>query len=92
MGTFLYKIYDTKTEKWIPGEYHKGEVQRMLDTKACISEMAYAEKLVKNRWRIEIINKLGRTPADFTEQWNEAVDVLRSSRIDLSRIRLTLKG
>lgn len=89
---FLYKIYDTKKEEWIPGEYHKSEVQRMLDTRVSISEWAYDGKLIKSRWRIDIVNKLERVPPSFTESWNEAVKVLRGSRRDLSQIRITAKG
>lgn len=90
MGTFLYKIYDTKTEEWIPGEYHKGEVQKMLNTKASISEWAHEERLIRGRWKVKIIEKLERTPAGFAERWDEVVGVLRGSGIDLSRIQLTL--
>lgn len=52
--TYRYRVYDTQTDEWLPGDYNSGELREAIGFAANFSKYAGSECLVGRRYRVII--------------------------------------
>lgn len=69
---YIYEIFDTAKNEWLPGTFQSIEIRKMLGIHGSIAERAKEGVLIKRRYKVSIVGEWPQEQKSFAEEWDAA--------------------